>query len=142
MGAGTFKAVIRDHFKRLYLGTSNAAYRISCIGPFDSLVRKGLWFALNALLDSKATDPRDKVYGVLGLFNDSRYADDVVPIEPNYNLSVQEVYIKTARYLISSTKDWRCWSNCNRPSRKVIPSLLSWVPDWIRRAPENVKGLS
>jgi hypothetical protein len=85
-----------------------------------------LSYGVYGLLEFKASDPRDKVYAALGLGMSSRKP----PLMPDYNLTVQEMYTNTARYLINEDQDLRCWINCNRPSSKEVPNLPSWVPDW------------
>lgn len=83
-------------------------------------------YGLYGLLEFKASDPRDKIYAALGLGMSSRE----LPFMPDYDLTVQEIYTNTARYLIKEDQNLRCWINCNRPSSKEIPNLPSWVPDW------------
>jgi ankyrin repeat protein len=86
----------------------------------------GFGLAVSTLLRSKATDDRDKIYAALGLTKPSKK----LPITPNYDLTVQEVYTEAARYLIETDQNLHCWKDCNRPSEKTISHLPSWVPDW------------
>ncbi|KAK2758642.1 hypothetical protein FQN54_003332 [Arachnomyces sp. PD_36] len=72
-----------------------------------------------------STDPRDKIYGLLGLAYDSHV---YVP-EPNYNLSVEETYTKFSRTFIE--KGYPLDLIYLRSSRRGIhESLPSWVVDW------------
>jgi hypothetical protein len=45
----------------------------------------------------KASDPRDKVYGLLGLTASDSHPDSSTFIEPDYSLSTAEVYISVAK---------------------------------------------
>jgi hypothetical protein len=69
---------------------------------------------------SQSTDPRDKIYGMLGLL------PGVIKIYPDYSKSVKEVYTEAALQLISYANELdlllqACSSN---------PDLPSWVPDF------------
>jgi ankyrin repeat protein len=85
-------------------------------------------YAVNWLRHFKATNARDKVYAALGLGASIQN----LPIVPDYNLTVQEVFTNTAKYMMENDKNLCCWDGCNRPSSKIIPNLPSWVPDWTR----------
>lgn len=76
---------------------------------------------------SQATNPLDKVYGLLGLApSDER---NLVDIE--YTLSPSECYTKVMFALLEHSRDLSLLLNCNAPSfapKKL--NLPSWVPDW------------
>jgi hypothetical protein len=77
---------------------------------------------------SNSTDPRDKVYGLLGL------ATALMPnpgIEPDYGKSLEECYVDTALAIINQQRDLDIF---DIPSRffNISKSLPSWVPTWIR----------
>lgn len=73
----------------------------------------------------EATDPRDYIYGVYAIVNDAM----VPELTPNYNMPVEEVYIRTTKYLMQKNNslnllcDAGIWSS----SRLNIPS---WVPSF------------
>jgi hypothetical protein len=67
------------------------------------------------------SDPRDKVYGFLG-FN----SDNI--IEPDYHLTVQQVYTQITLAHINSTGSLEVLSHVGR--RRRFENLPSWVPDW------------
>lgn len=71
-----------------------------------------------------SSDPRDKVFGTLGL---STFNPGVVP---DYGLSVQEVYRRTARALITKGDGLEILFTAATNSRKGVEGLPSWVPDW------------
>lgn len=80
--------------------------------------------------DYKATDPRDRIYSVLGLATDRSLADP-----PRYQDSVVKVYSSLAKSFIEHHKslDIICLADrFNRYAVKppILPALPSWVPDW------------
>ncbi|RDW69991.1 hypothetical protein BP5796_08388 [Coleophoma crateriformis] len=92
-------------------------------------VRMRLVAMLAYIGDSDATDPRDRLYSLLGLCDQ---ADRQLVKEPDYELPVEELY---TNLVISFVKKFRnldiiCFAHLFRsrdPSRNLVPS---WVPDW------------
>lgn len=86
---------------------------------------------LSLIRHAKSTDPRDKVYGFLGLLEDKI----VARITPDYDLTVLDVYTEFAISLFRSNQSLAIilvW--CNPCLKDHWPS---WVPDW--REPFNRK---
>lgn len=73
----------------------------------------------------KASDPRDKIYALSGMFA-LKPSQRKVELEPDYNASVSEVYTKFARYMISNEQTLEILRHCG-PRLHEVPS---WVPDW------------
>ncbi|TVY48830.1 Heterokaryon incompatibility protein 6,OR allele [Lachnellula occidentalis] len=75
----------------------------------------------------EATDPRDKVFSMLGLANPAIY-----DMQPNYNYRIEEVLKKAAICVISRTKSLDILSGSQNPT--CLYGLPSWVPnlldDW------------
>ena len=69
-----------------------------------------------------ATDPRDKVFAILGL------AHDAAPLRPDYSQSIQEVYVKAAEHILSYDKNIKLLSEVK--GLRLDSGLPSWVPDW------------
>ncbi|OBT93614.2 hypothetical protein VE01_08081 [Pseudogymnoascus verrucosus] len=80
---------------------------------------------LRSLRQDKATDPRDKVFALVGIAEDRQ----VLNLRPNYSKSCAEVYINTAHTLFQAGYI-EILSLCESLQR--IPELPSWVPDWSR----------
>ncbi|KAK2595337.1 hypothetical protein QQS21_006937 [Conoideocrella luteorostrata] len=83
---------------------------------------------LRALIDSrrsKASNPRDHVYALLGISSDS---STLVPI-PNYKLSVEQVYTDLTKAMIQANGniDIICLRGRSDARNNNLPS---WVPDW------------
>jgi len=80
----------------------------------------------------KYTDPRDKVFGVLGL-NTSTPA-----IRPDYSLSEKEVIIGIFVHCLISLQDTRVLSWASGCSS--LGKYLPWIPSWSVMAVENVES--
>jgi Heterokaryon incompatibility protein (HET) len=92
----------------------------------DTLARKPIRF-LDALHQSRAslsTDPRDKLYALLGLSYDGRH---FIP-EPNYMNSVVETFTDFATALIEGG-ELLDFIYLRSPNRRNDGRLPSWVPD-------------
>ncbi|RYP49451.1 hypothetical protein DL768_004861 [Monosporascus sp. mg162] len=74
---------------------------------------------------SRASDPRDKVFGVLGLIQDEMQK---LALQPNYSLSAQHVFIGIFAHCIISQKAVHVFLYAAGLSAPA-PSP-SWVPDW------------
>jgi hypothetical protein len=71
-----------------------------------------------------STDPRDKVYALVGLTtarDDPRFVID-------YSLSTRQVYLNTADYIISKSQDLDLILMKTRGTAKV--DLPTWIPNW------------
>ncbi len=79
---------------------------------------------------NESTDPRDKIYGLLGI------ATNYGSIEPDYALSVAEVYLETVRVLIGVHDHLGVLSNCQYAKRS--PDIPSWSPDWSKPPEQNL----
>ncbi|XMA14572.1 hypothetical protein WAI453_007363 [Rhynchosporium graminicola] len=100
-----------------------------------------LSFYLRFVQNSKCSDPRDKVFGVLGIGRDSQEVDPRLRLmlQVDYKKSVQQVYQDAAEYIILSQQDLEiCYA---QPlTSKVVQGLPSWVPDWSFRMDEAPAG--
>ncbi|KAI1125679.1 heterokaryon incompatibility protein-domain-containing protein [Nemania abortiva] len=77
--------------------------------------------------DLDVTDPRDKVYSILGLIDpEEAQREDLVP---DYTISVEECYKRAALAVMSYTRNPDVLSTeYNLESKLNSPS---WVPDWV-----------
>jgi hypothetical protein len=73
----------------------------------------------------KATNPRDKIYGVLGLDVD----DTSNLVQTDYTLAVEEVYETFVHSLLNHTKNLNVLSHL-RTDQQTNLKLPSFVPDW------------
>jgi len=90
--------------------------------------------ALGMTIPYKSKDPRDKIFAVLGIANDG----SKLPFKPNYIDSIEDVFLKTTAFILSS-EDWfiiltvtgRGYESYTYKKRsKLLDKLPSWVPDF------------
>ncbi|KAK3360913.1 hypothetical protein B0T24DRAFT_585965 [Lasiosphaeria ovina] len=88
-----------------------------------------LLFLLEKTRDRRATDPRDKIYGLLGLIEDS--PDPVVDIAPDYERDVTHLYAGVAMRFIRHQQSLHVLLNHEiKPEAAGSHTLPSWVPHW------------
>jgi len=78
------------------------------------------------------SDPRDRIYGLLGLKTiEHDPADGRLLVDPDYSITTVECYRRVASKLLLEWHDLRVlsWAGCSPGSVKNWPS---WVPDWNR----------
>ncbi|CAO2649819.1 Nn.00g011110.m01.CDS01 [Neocucurbitaria sp. VM-36] len=71
--------------------------------------------------DMKATDQRDKVFGLIGL---AKFA-----VKPDYSGPISDVYLETAIQYLHNEGLEGCLDEAGT-ARRAIEELPSWVPDW------------
>ncbi|KAH8807101.1 heterokaryon incompatibility protein-domain-containing protein [Xylogone sp. PMI_703] len=77
----------------------------------------------------ESTDPRDKIYGLLGIA--SRNSGGAF-IDIDYSKSVESVYLDTAKRILSTSENLDFLS-IHRGPGDLAQRLPSWVPDWTYR---------
>ncbi|KAL4767184.1 hypothetical protein BDW60DRAFT_200568 [Aspergillus nidulans var. acristatus] len=110
---------------------------------FQKLKRKSLEDLLYHTSVFEATDPRDKIYSVLGI--QSAWADpnDPYHIQTDYEKSVEEVFLNATRVCIMQSSSLTiCGMNSgplNKNGRRQ--GLPSWVPDFTASASKAILAL-
>ena len=74
----------------------------------------------------KSSDPRDKVYALIGLVLDPQGID----LKADYNISTEDLYVSVAIESLDKRKDLTLLANAGMPSTPGDLKLPSWVPDW------------
>lgn len=105
-----------DFYSQIVLGIENMRRR------WTSNEQTTLLSLLRQFSGRNATDPRDRVYALLGL------ARGRLPVQPNYSIDVATVYQRTVLGIISSTGALSVLNGDT--GRKLRQDLPSWVPDW------------
>ena len=107
------------------------------VAPTSSLDKKGtcqvpLTMLLQKHRYAKSTDPRDKVYALLGLASQTMapFRTNPAAITPNYSLSVQQVYMATAKAFLTDYRNLTLLSHVEDSSVRRVADLPSWVPDY------------
>ena len=80
-----------------------------------------------------ASDPRDKVFALVGMATGLIAAAYV----PNYSIDVIEVYRNLATHLIITERNPNALVHCTHIAGSQAPLLPSWVPDWSQRLDSN-----
>ena len=92
------------------------------------LTRKGDQPLLPLLLearDARATNDRDKIFGLMGL--SERESDGFVP---DYSLSIEEVYTALSKHHMKEAGTLEILGACEDHAYQLKNTLPSWVPDW------------
>ncbi|KAK5651072.1 hypothetical protein OQA88_13709 [Cercophora sp. LCS_1] len=104
--------------------------------PDPEGLKRGFLWILRTCREKLASDPRDKVFGILGVCSG-------LPTElsPEYTRPVREVYLDVVDYLLATTKrlDVVCEATRNPDTATDLPS---WVPDWSHPPLTSSLGLS
>jgi len=108
-----------DKLKRRY----GLAIHISKRRLLGSKLSDLLW----NMWDREATDPRDKVFAVLGLVG-----EEGVDLLPDYSKPLGSVYREAAASIIASEKSLDILLAASES--KARDGLPTWVPDWRREA--------
>lgn len=93
----------------------------------SSVLYEGARMSLRQLLERfhpfRATDPRDKVYSILGLADDR----EDLGIAVDYACTAEQLYIRVATKILQASPVVRILYNCLDVKSLALPS---WVPDW------------
>jgi hypothetical protein len=73
-----------------------------------------------------ATDPRDRVFALIGL------ADDSTPLKANYRMTTSEVYAQATVHLIKTSKNLFVLSFSHNASPNSTSEFQSWAICWTR----------
>jgi hypothetical protein len=98
--------------------TTQPAVEIKSAHRFAGLLARGRY--------RLTSDPRDKIYALLGL------ADDVMADElyPRYDEAADRTFIRTAEKLLTTQRSLYVLSQASRQNSPGLEGLPSWVPDW------------
>ncbi|KAK4160898.1 heterokaryon incompatibility protein-domain-containing protein [Cladorrhinum sp. PSN259] len=75
-----------------------------------------------------ATNPRDNIFAVLGLFKAGRLQG--TGIEPDYAIEPGEIYRRATKVIIERSGKLDVLGFCYPYTKRVVSDLPSWVPDW------------
>ncbi|EPE30004.1 hypothetical protein GLAREA_01164 [Glarea lozoyensis ATCC 20868] len=106
--------------KLIYLGH----FLCTCSSDKDQMPKPGLFGMLVRHRWALATDPRDKVYGLLGLLDE----DSSLGLKPEYGLDVADIFLQVATSILKGSYFLDLLSVPQNLGSKI--NLPSWVPDW------------
>lgn len=95
--------------------------------PSNVQSQLGLTHLLLHMRHHEATDPKDRIFALLGLADEDL---DQHALRVDYNRTVEEVSISVTRYLIETHHDLQILGMAGHVSTEA--KLPSWVPDWSR----------
>jgi hypothetical protein len=126
-----------EHPRWTQLGTLASARRLR-----EGNIPTSLAVMLLITVVFKSTNPRDRIFALLGIVIDGYK----LPFQPDYNMDVCEIFLKTTAYVFSTEEWFRLFSMTGRgydslrslslpPSQDSLASqfkdkLPSWVPDY------------
>lgn len=111
---------------RLRFDFNRFGYMNTCHAQFENGTPSNLIDLLSATRSHFSMDPRDKIFGVLGLASDA----DTLLSNPDYSKSTVEVYSSLALRMIGDRKTLDFLSHKEDPLFTGIKGLPSWVVDW------------
>lgn len=88
-----------------------------------------LQLAMHMCRGLQATDHHDKVFGILGISQHNGKAA-ILSIRPNYNLSVQETFIRTSHIAFNIKGNLTFLHLVEDQSQRALDDLPSWIPDY------------
>ncbi|CZR65731.1 uncharacterized protein PAC_15631 [Phialocephala subalpina] len=98
------------------------------VRPWDVLLRSSQSYY-------DATDPRDRVFALIGL------ADDSIPLKANYQMTTSEVYAQATIHLIKTSEDLFVLSFAHDASPNSTSEFPSWAMSW-SKTDSNARSLS
>ncbi|KIN07745.1 hypothetical protein OIDMADRAFT_174671 [Oidiodendron maius Zn] len=121
-----FRSLVDISFKQpdMELDVRKSMYTPLMLCEFREFLPRPLLCVIQAFQRQEATDPRDKIYGFLGIVPEM----ERILIIPDYNLSVKEVYVHFTRSIIQGASNLNVLSivNVNEPSE----DFPSWLCDF------------
>lgn len=86
---------------------------------------------LVSLTDFDSHDPRDHVFGMLGLYQKYMMTTDIPPcLRPNYHAAISEVFRNAARLVMREDCNLDILFEVNRRPSRDPNGIPSWVPRW------------
>jgi hypothetical protein len=86
----------------------------------------GLAITIHWVRERQCSDPRDKVYAILGMQGNKAYENLI-----DYKLSKEDAYATTMAFLLSRGLGVNSLLQVESPKRRITAEgLPSWVPDW------------
>ncbi|KAI9155639.1 Heterokaryon incompatibility protein [Paramyrothecium foliicola] len=95
-------------------------------GYADRYTSTRLQVLLQRTQRAQTTDPRDKIYGLLGMISDSGKEK----IQPRYDASVRKVFIDTVIWHFKQYDSLSIIGQCTSAQTLDSKQMPSWVPNW------------
>lgn len=108
------------------------------VSSFHGLGEESLLEVMRACRRKLCADPRDKLYGILGLLD--KDIRNEFPVD--YSLSVKEVYVRVFDYLLCTTERLDVLCEAVHFPLHTSSNLPTWVPDWSHNPETTALGRS
>ncbi|EEH21882.2 hypothetical protein PABG_04098 [Paracoccidioides brasiliensis Pb03] len=137
--------LVQDEFRASREPQPSTLFLIALIRRIERRFERGdlrLRTLLRHFRASKALDPRDKVFALLGLVSHdcSSNSGNPIPssnassraraIKADYTKVIEDVYHETAAYIITEEQNLKLLTNEYPPNARELQNMPSWVPDW------------
>jgi hypothetical protein len=93
---------------------------------------RSLFVLLNAIKSQKTTDPRDRVYGLLGMAELQKPKDGGESMPVDYDITVYQLAEQLTLYFLQTEQLLDAFSICCTGDRKESSRLASWAIDLVR----------
>jgi hypothetical protein len=121
-----------EHHLLRYFGISGIynAYLMEHLSRREDTCRFSILRLLGLTRQFGATDPRDRIFALLGIpSTDSGPNNEPPLLQPDYRMTVHDLYRKFARLILNRDKSLRILSAVQHGSQ-IDSSFPSWVPSW------------
>jgi hypothetical protein len=121
-----------EHHLLRYFGISGIynAYLMEHLSRQEDPSRFSILRLLGLTRQFGVTDPRDRIFALLGIPSaDSGPGNESLLLQPDYRMSIHDLYRKFARLILDRDKSLRILSAVQHGNH-IQESLPSWVPSW------------
>jgi hypothetical protein len=108
------------------------------VSSFSGLGEESLLHVMRVCRRKLSADPKDKLYGILGLLDEE--IRNEFPVD--YSLSVKEVYVRVFDYLLCTTERLDILCEAVHFPLHTSSNFPSWVPEWSHNPETTALGRS
>lgn len=113
-------------------GTADPSWLFAKVTNGEMKSDKDLLSFASLFRGNNSTDPKDKIYALLGLLEEVE-GSETYEITPDYNLAVEQAYIQVAEAILKHQRHLDLFGAVRYSPfrmRRKSHDLPSWVPDW------------
>ena len=113
-------------------GTADPSWLFAKAASREVKIDKDLLSFASLFRGNNSTDPKDKIYALLGLLEEIK-GGEIYGITPDYNLAVEQAYIQVAEAILKHQRNLDLFGAIRHSPFRVKRKrhdLPSWVPDW------------
>lgn len=113
-------------------GTADPSWLFARVTSGKMKIDKDLLSFASLFRGNNSTDPKDKIYALLGLLEEVE-GSETYEITPDYNLAVEQAYVQVAEAILKHQRHLDLFGAIRYSPfrmRRKRHDLPSWVPDW------------